>query len=84
MSIEAKDFEFIVQAYKILKRHPERNAYWEKRNNDEKYMDRLLTRGDLYYGENNYQFWDSGVMQINLSQHALQALVEKYSSKDTN
>ena len=78
MSIGAMDLEFIVRGWLYIKSTPGVNAYWEKRPCEEKYMDRLLTKGDHYYGEHGYQFWDSGIMEMNLTDHALYRLTEKY------
>lgn len=81
MGICAEDFRFITRAYKHFKNNESVNSYWEKRRNDEKYMDRLMTKGDWYYGETKFQFWSLGVMEMNLTEHAIIELTEKYSVK---
>ena len=81
--IDKKFMESVISAYKTLKGRPDMNCYLEPRNNDMRYIDFILERGNLDYGQDYYCAYSRNVYVCEFTGAYLESLIQPIPTKES-
>ena len=77
MLITKKVIENCKEAIKYFKNNPDKSHYLVMRDNNERYIDFIIEKGNWYYGDKNYIYWDNSEFGFKFNEDLLFLNYEK-------